>query len=276
MPQRSPTSETNVPPPWKVSELARRTGVTVRTLHHYDAIGLLTPSNRTPGAHRLYSSEDVARLHQIHSLRTLGFPLAEIRAMLAAPSGMSRGSPLALVNAHRAHLRARIDAEMSVLARLDAIAEHLGDEAQPSVSVLCSFLHQLTALQRVERHFTPQQLAELAAVHSSLGSEQSKRVVDRWQTLIPVVADAMAAGVAPESPEAQALVAEWHSLLALGTGNDTELSQAARQMYEQDGDALAMIMPHRPTSAMFEYIAQAARAGSSGRSTSRRLQRRRT
>ena len=81
MPQRLPTSETKVSPPWKVSELARRTGVTIRTLHHYDAIGLLTPSNRTPGAHRLYSSEDVSRLHQIHSLRTLGFPLAEIRAM---------------------------------------------------------------------------------------------------------------------------------------------------------------------------------------------------
>lgn len=54
---------------WKVGELAARTGLTVRTLHHYDAIGLLAPSDRTGSAHgsghRLYTSADVTRLHQI-------------------------------------------------------------------------------------------------------------------------------------------------------------------------------------------------------------------
>ena len=66
----------------KVGELARRTGLTVRTLHHYDAIGLLRPSGRTDSAHgsghRLYTAADVARLQQILSLKHLGFGLEQI------------------------------------------------------------------------------------------------------------------------------------------------------------------------------------------------------
>ena len=55
---------------WKVGELAARTGLTVRALHHYDAIGLRT--------HRLYTSADVTRLHQIICLKQLGFGLEQI------------------------------------------------------------------------------------------------------------------------------------------------------------------------------------------------------
>src|SRR5438874_7491933 len=74
---------------WKVGELAARTGLTVRTLHHYDAIGLLSPSGRTDSAHgsghRLYTAADVARLQQVLSLKQLGFGLDQVREYLARP-----------------------------------------------------------------------------------------------------------------------------------------------------------------------------------------------
>ena len=66
----------------KVGELARRTGLTVRTLHHYDEIGLLRPSLHTEAGYRLYTPRDVARLQQVLSLRALGFSLEETRACL--------------------------------------------------------------------------------------------------------------------------------------------------------------------------------------------------
>ena len=59
----------------KVGELARSSGVSVRTLHYYDEIGLLRPSQQTATGHRLYSRADVVRLQQIRSLRSLGLPL---------------------------------------------------------------------------------------------------------------------------------------------------------------------------------------------------------
>ena len=68
-----------------MGELAKRTGVTVRTLHHYDEIGLLRPSRHTESGHRLYTAVDVARLQRILSLRQLGFALEEVRDCLDRP-----------------------------------------------------------------------------------------------------------------------------------------------------------------------------------------------
>src|SRR5260221_2255137 len=70
---------------WKVGALARATGLTVRTLHYYDEIGLLPPSARLAGGHRLYDAADVARLYRIIRLRQLGFPLDQVDAVLAEP-----------------------------------------------------------------------------------------------------------------------------------------------------------------------------------------------
>src|SRR5258708_34448094 len=70
---------------WKVGALARATGLTVRTLHYYDEIGLLPPSARLAGGHRLYDAADAARLYRLIRLRQLGFPLDQVDAVLAGP-----------------------------------------------------------------------------------------------------------------------------------------------------------------------------------------------
>ena len=66
----------------RVGELAKRTGVSVRTLHYYEEIGLLAPSRRSEAGYRLYGDADVVRLQQIMSLRQLGFSLEQIRDCL--------------------------------------------------------------------------------------------------------------------------------------------------------------------------------------------------
>ena len=70
----------------KVGELARRTGLTVRTLHHYDAIGLLRPSLHTEAGYRLYTAGDIARLQQVISLRQLGFGWTRSGTAWTAPA----------------------------------------------------------------------------------------------------------------------------------------------------------------------------------------------
>ena len=68
-----------------VHEVSRLTGVSVRTLHHYDAIGLLKPAQLTEAGYRLYDNAALKRLQSILLLRQLRFPLAEIKAMLDSP-----------------------------------------------------------------------------------------------------------------------------------------------------------------------------------------------
>lgn len=72
---------------YSVGEVARLTGVTVRTLHHYDQVGLLPPSDRTAAGYRRYAESDLDRLHQVLTYRELGFPLEEIATILADPDG---------------------------------------------------------------------------------------------------------------------------------------------------------------------------------------------
>jgi DNA-binding transcriptional MerR regulator len=76
-----------------VSEVSKLTGVTVRTLHHYDEIGLLVPGERSEAGYRLYSAEDLLRLQEILLWRQLGFSLAEVKSVLDDPEH-DRGSAL--------------------------------------------------------------------------------------------------------------------------------------------------------------------------------------
>src|SRR3954462_7931656 len=68
--------------PFSVGELASASGLTVRTLHHWDEIGLLQPAERSAAGHRRYSSADVERLYRIVALRRLGLPLEQVGAAL--------------------------------------------------------------------------------------------------------------------------------------------------------------------------------------------------
>ncbi len=91
----------------RIGEVARRAGLSVRALRHYDDLGLLVPSARSQGAQRLYAPEDVRRLLTIQHLKALGLSLAEVRAALDDPgfdAGRALSDHIAAVEARRSEL----------------------------------------------------------------------------------------------------------------------------------------------------------------------------
>jgi DNA-binding transcriptional MerR regulator len=87
---------------YTVGQLARTAGLTVRTLHHWDEIGLLRPAERSGSGHRRYAPQDVQRLYRIVTLRRLGMPLEAIGSAL-------EGEDLrAAVAAHLGRVRAEL------------------------------------------------------------------------------------------------------------------------------------------------------------------------
>ncbi|MEU7661875.1 MerR family transcriptional regulator [Streptomyces lincolnensis] len=101
---------------YSVGQVAGFAGVTVRTLHHYDDIGLLVPSERSHAGHRRYSDADLDRLQQILFYRELGFPLDEVAALLDDPAADPR-----------AHLRRQhelLTARIEKLQKMAAAVEH--------------------------------------------------------------------------------------------------------------------------------------------------------
>ncbi len=125
---------------YKVNQVARLSGVTVRTLHHYDSIGLLTPSARSESGYRLYSEDDLLRLQTILLWRALGLPLERIRSILDDPNFDRRSALLeqrALLAEKEAKAKAMIrsvDAALSALEKDEPMKpESLFDGFDPSV-----------------------------------------------------------------------------------------------------------------------------------------------
>jgi DNA-binding transcriptional MerR regulator len=119
-----------------VSEVASLAGVTVRTLHHYDEIGLLRPSGRTESGYRLYGDADLARLHDIVLWRSLGFPLDEVRALIEDPNH----DPTEALKLHRQRLVEQIGQLNERIAALDeAIRKSEAGEPMEEVDLKAIF-----------------------------------------------------------------------------------------------------------------------------------------
>src|SRR5689334_11627143 len=103
-----------------VGEIAERCGVTVRTLHHYDRIGLLAPSGRSAAGYRLYTDADLQRLQHLVVYRRLGFPLQDIAALLNDPDA----DVTAHLRRQRAAVAAHLDRLHDLLAALDRALEN--------------------------------------------------------------------------------------------------------------------------------------------------------
>ena len=97
----------------KVGTLARKTGLTIRTLHDYEEVGLLVPAQRTDAGHRLYGADEVVRLQKVVLLRQLGFSLEEIRACLDQPDY----SLYRVIQLHRVRLKQQIDLQQQIYRR---------------------------------------------------------------------------------------------------------------------------------------------------------------
>jgi MerR family transcriptional regulator, thiopeptide resistance regulator len=100
---------------WTVGELARLAGVTVRTLHHYDRIGLVQPSDRTAAGYRSYHVRDLDRLQQVLVYRELGFPLEEVATLLDDPDA----DPAAHLRRQHRLLRERLERTEAMVAAVE-------------------------------------------------------------------------------------------------------------------------------------------------------------
>jgi DNA-binding transcriptional MerR regulator len=220
----------------KVGELARRTGLTVRTLHHYDEIGLLKPSLHTEAGYRLYAADDVARLQHVLSLRQLGFTLEEVRHCL----DHGDFSPLDVISLHLASLREQMERQRQLCERLERLALHLTAAGEVSAEEFIQTIEEMTMLEQLQqRYFKPEQLQSIKAAREQAGQERLQQGQEDWAELIALVRVEMEQGVDPADAKVQALAQRWKVLLNWSTGGDPEIERAMKRLWEEQGDTLA-------------------------------------
>lgn len=240
-----------MPTAYRIGELARTTGLSVRTLRHYDAEELLVPSGRTDAGHRRYTDADVARLQQIVSLRAVGLPLGEIRALLADADA------LAVLERHLAHVRAQIERHTRLAHQLSALADHLRRTGAARTGDLLRLIH-LTIM--FEKHYTPDQLDQLRARADALGPDALARVQQQWADLFARFDALRVAGADPAGPDVQALVAEAKPLLAAFTGGDAGIQQSLNTAYAENQGAMYEAWGISPDLGRFYHAAMSAAA----------------
>jgi DNA-binding transcriptional MerR regulator len=220
----------------KVGDLARRTGLTVRTLHHYDAIGLLKPSLHTEAGYRLYTAGDIARLQQVLSLRQLGFSLDEVRDCLDRPGF----SPLEVIGHHVARLREQIEWQRKLCERLETLASHLRAAGEVSADEFLRTIEEMTMLEAMaEKYFTPEQMQVIKERREQAGQEYLERMQEEWAELIALLRTEMEKGTDPADAKVQALLRRWQDLMNRSTGGDPEIKESMKRLWEEQGDNLA-------------------------------------
>lgn len=231
----------------KVGELAKQTGVSVRTLHYYDEIGLLKPSSHTEAGYRLYTAGDIARLQQIKSLQQLGFSLEEIRECLDRPDF----SPYRVIQLHMERLREQMELAHRLYNRLEAIANGLQKAETVSVE---EFIDTIEVMQMFEKYYTPEQGEYLKERASRLGEERIRQVEAEWKELIEQVRAEMEKGTDPASESVQLLAKRWKGLIDEFTGGNPEIEKSLNAMYQQEGPEIAS--RGAVDSEMFEYVSR--------------------
>ncbi len=216
----------------KVGDLAKQTRVSVRTLHYYDEIGLLSPSHRTEAGYRLYNEADIIRLQQIVSLRQIGFSLEQIRGCLE----QSEFSPHHVVQLHLSQLKEQIALQQQLYRQLEAVSTRL--QSTEAISIQ-EFMQLIEAITMVGKYYTPEQQEYLKARGELMGEERIRQVEVEWQKLIEQARAEMVNGTDPCSESVQALARHWRSLIAEFTGGDPGIEQSLNQMYQQEGAEVA-------------------------------------
>ncbi|HSR70240.1 MAG TPA: MerR family transcriptional regulator [Acidobacteriota bacterium] len=240
----------------KIGELARRTKVTVRTLHYYDEIGLLSASYQSEGGHRLYGKDDLARLYRIRSLQQLGMSLEEISQCL----DRSDYSPLRVLEMHIERVRQQAERQQTLLRRLGAMADRL--RANDDVSV-DQFLETMEVMSMIENYYTPQQLERLKQRGKAIGQERIEEVQGEWTQLFKRFEEARSEGLAPHSPQLSEAVSKYQALIAEFTGGETDIEQSLGNLYQSEGGPRVLQKHGMPVDDdLWEYIGQALKAHS--------------
>jgi DNA-binding transcriptional MerR regulator len=219
----------------KVGELARRTGLTVRTLHHYDDIGLLKPSLHTEAGHRLYTAGDVARLQQVLSLRQLGFALEDIKACLDRPGF----SPLEVIRLHVARLREQIDLQQKLCARLEALAGYFQSAGEVSAD---AFLQTIEVMTMIHNYYTPEQMEIFRQRREAAGPGEAEAMAKKgqedWAALWADLKAEMEAGTDPADPKMRQYEQRRQALVNAFTGGDAGIAESLKRMWTEQGDKL--------------------------------------
>ncbi len=205
-----------------IGELAGLTKMTVRTLQHYDNIGLLKPSSHTEGGRRCYDEKDMLKLEQIAFYKSLGFALAEIKEKIITITNLSGLSKV--LELQSKIIEKRILQVQSSFAGIEAVQKIIETGHFPDYQLLSNFIglfSEVPAREWVPAAMDEEVLAKLTQINST-----SKKTFDQLIEFKKLAIDAIVlekAEVPPNSIQGLALAKQWWDRVIFVTGGDENI-----------------------------------------------------
>ena len=215
---------------YQAHEFAARVRVTVRTLHHYDHLGLLKPSGRTASGYRLYSERDFARLEQIVALKFIGFSLKQIRDLLERKA-LDLPTTLRLQSRILKEKRRHLDLAIQAIERAKRLVTSRASSREPDWEAFRKIIEVINMQQNVEwmkKYYTEEARQDLAGRGTPEVIERGQR---DWAALIKEVEAAVVAGLDPASEQAQGLAQRWQTLIDAFTGGSPAIATGLKKLY---------------------------------------------
>ena len=207
-----------------VGEIAKKMGVTVRTLQYYDKEGVLSPSAESEGGRRLYTDKDVVKLHQILAMKSLGFTLEDIKHRLPSVNTPQEASSLLVEQA--AEIRAKIKSLKEVLAAI----EKLNAEVVQMETVDWEKYADIIAMLQVKndsywiiKYLDGTMVAQLRDRYAHKGEDKAHEAHKGLNRLMQRAAALQKAGHGPESEESQLLAKDWWTFINDTTDGDMNM-----------------------------------------------------
>ena len=219
---------------YRVHEFAQLAGVTVRTLHHYDRLGLLKPGRRTERGYRLYGDRDLGRLEQIVVLKFIGLPLKEIRKLLKGESALRetlRRQVYVL-----AEKRRQLDTAIHAIRRAERSLESRGEPDYQLFQLIIQEIEMQSDMEWSKKYYSPEAQAKVEERKKLWSPDLQEKVSRQWSELFADIEKAIAAGESPSGPKAKALAARWKDLLAGFAGGDPETQKGLNKMWADQGN----------------------------------------
>ncbi len=244
---------------YTVQQLARLAGVSVRTLHYYDQIGLLSPTGRSPGGYRQYSEDAVVPLQQIMFFRELGFSLDDIGAIVSRPDF----SVIEALQSHRTLLTRRAERLAELLATVDRTIRHLKEGTDMHIrDYYQGFSDEKVEEYRgeVRRRWGEDALRDSDARVMKMGKERFAALQAEGESIFQCIADSMSRGF--DSAEVQEQVAKWREWLQHFSTYSDEAILGLGRFYSQHADFITYFqqyhkdLPEFLTRAVEFYCSQ--------------------
>jgi len=228
-----------IPPGYMtVGEIAKKMGVSVRTLQYYDKEGLLSPSSESEGGRRLYTDKDMIQLHQILSLKFLGFSLGDIKHRL-----ISLDTPEEVAQALREHaaaIREKLTNLQDSLQAIEALHEEVLAMQTVNFTKYCDIIVNLQMKNEMYwliKHFDDETLRHL---RSSFDQKSGKALMDRFKRIHERAIALHRSNTAPDSEEGFAFAKEFWSMIEEFSGGDLsmipKMMELGDKLMEYDND----------------------------------------